>query len=218
MDNNGLSASDVALLDGGGMGGNAFMWIFGLLILMGMFSGGFNGFGGNGYDRVATQSDVQYTSQFGQILDGNRDLATAISNSTAQTVAAANQTFHDMSSMLSDKYSELQRDISGVAMTQANAIANQMQCCSDTKMLIQAAAANSDAVTVAQTQKILDAISGNRIADMQNQINQLQMANQMANVVRFPNSFAYAGGFFPPFMPIVPPPVSGTTTGGSTTG
>ena len=44
MDNGGLSASDVALLDGGGLnGGNSFMWIFGLLILMSMFNGGFGG-------------------------------------------------------------------------------------------------------------------------------------------------------------------------------
>ena len=44
----------------------------------------------------------------------------------------------------------------------------------------------------AQTQKILDAITGNRIADMQNQINQLELQNQLASVVRYPNNTFYA--------------------------
>lgn len=34
--------------DGGGFGGNSFLWIFGLLILLGMFNGNGFGFGGNG--------------------------------------------------------------------------------------------------------------------------------------------------------------------------
>ena len=40
----------------GGFGGNTFMWIFGLLILLGLFNGGFGGFGGN--NDVATKSFV----------------------------------------------------------------------------------------------------------------------------------------------------------------
>lgn len=41
-----------------GMGnGNSFMWIFGLLILLGLFNGGFGGFGGNG-QQYATRDQV----------------------------------------------------------------------------------------------------------------------------------------------------------------
>ena len=47
MDSGTLSASDIALLSGnngfGDFGGNSFMWIFGLLILLGLFNGGFGG-------------------------------------------------------------------------------------------------------------------------------------------------------------------------------
>lgn len=68
MGENGLSASDVALLsgkDGMGWGDSSFFWIFALLILAG---GGFgNGFGwGNngfanaiGYENLATSNEVQ---------------------------------------------------------------------------------------------------------------------------------------------------------------
>ena len=53
-------------------------------------------------------------------------------------------------------------------------------------------AAASNAHVTEQTQKILDAISGNRMADMQNQINQLQLQSALCNVVRYPTQTTYA--------------------------
>ena len=61
---------------------------------------------------------------------------------------------------------------------------------------INTAAINAN--TTAQTQKILDAIAGNRMADMQSQINQLQLQNAMSGVLRFPNAWTFNGGIFPP--------------------
>ena len=40
---NGLSASDVALMAKDGGFGDSFVWIFGLLILIGLFNGGWGG-------------------------------------------------------------------------------------------------------------------------------------------------------------------------------
>ena len=45
---------------------------------------------------------------------------------------------------------------------------------------------------------VLDAIAGNRMADMQSQINALQLQAATSNVLRFPNSWTFAGGVFPP--------------------
>lgn len=45
-----------------------------------------------------------------------------------------------------------------------------------------------------QTQKVLDTITGNRMADMQNQINRLQLSQALCGVVRYPNTFAYNAG------------------------
>ena len=67
---------------------------------------------------------------------------------------------------------------------------------------INTAAINAN--TTAAMQKILDAIAGNRMADMQNQINQLQLQNAMTGVLRYPQAWTYNAGVFPP--------VSGTTT------
>ena len=62
------------------------------------------------------------------------------------------------------------------------------------------AALNTAAInanTTAQTQKILDAITGNRMADMQNQINQLQLQQAVAGVVRYPSATTYTSGTNP---------------------
>lgn len=204
MENGGLTASDVALLNNDGMGGNGWggmIWLFAILAMM---NGGF-GFGGNGYrPQYATQDFVQNGFNFNDLQDQNRDLMGAITAGTAQSVATTNQVYHDLMNGLSDKYNELQRDIAVLQVGQANALANQNQCCCQTKQLIQQMnydAAMRDAATnaniVAQNQRILDAITGNKMEAMQNRINQLELQNQLAGVVRYPNGWTYNAGAAP---------------------
>ena len=209
-----LSASDVALLSNkdGMWGDSSFFWIFALLILA---NGGF-GFGGNGfanaigYENLATSNEVQRGFDNQNSMANQRDILAAVNSGTAQAVAATNQTFHDTLGIVQNRYDELARDISGVAIAQQQAIANQNECCCSTKMLIAEtgadinasiaqnryeAAMNTAAInanTTAQTQKILDAITGNRMADMQQQINALELQNQLATVVRYPSNTFYA--------------------------
>ena len=213
-ENSSLSASDVALLSNkdGMWGDSSFLWIFALLILA---NGGF-GFGGNGfanaigYENLATSNEVQRGFDNQNSMSNQREILAAVNSGTAQSVAATNQVFHDMVGYVGDKYDELARDISGVALLQQQGIANQNECCCSTKMLMSEigsginaniaqsrydAAMNTAAInatTTAQTQKILDAITGNRMADMQNQINALELQNQLASVVRYPSNTFYA--------------------------
>ena len=207
---NGLSASDVALMNRDGFGGDAFMWIFALLILAG---GGFGGFGG--YGNAATQDFVQNGFNFNDLQDQNRDLMSAITGGTAQSVAATNQTFHDTVNALSDKYSELARDISGVAMMQQQAIANQNECCCSIKQQIaenKYDAAMRDAETnanfTAQIQGVKDMISQNKIEALQAQISALELQAATQNVVRYPNAWT-----FPAANPFLPPTTTTPTTG-----
>lgn len=218
MTETGLSASDVALLsnkDGMGWGDSSFFWIFALLILAG---GGFGslGWGGNnvanaiGYENLATSNEVQRGFDNQNSMANQRDILAAVNAGTAQAVAATNQTFHDTLGIVQNRYDELARDIYGVATSVQQGIANQNECCCGTKMLIAEtgsginaniaqnryeAAMNTAAInanTTAQTQKILDAITGNRMADMQQQINALELQNQLASVVRYPSNTFYA--------------------------
>ena len=217
-ENGGLSASDVALLsDKGnlGWGDSSFLWIFALLILAGGGFGGL-GWGGNnfanaiGYENLATSSEVQRGFDNQNSMANQREILAAVNNGTAQSVAATNNVYHDIVGFVGDKYNELDRDILGVGASVQQAIANQNDCCCSTKMMIAEtsaginagiaqnrydAAMNTAAInanTTAQTQKILDAITGNRIADMQQQINALELQNQLASVVRYPNNTFYA--------------------------
>ena len=197
---NGLSASDVALMNRDtGFGGEAFMWIFALLILAG------GGFGGLGYGgNAVTQDAMQNGFNFNDLQDQNRDIMGAITNGTAQSVATTNQTFHDSLFALNDKYSELARDISGVNMQLQQVLSNQNECCCSTKMEIAnnryEAALNTAKInetTVAQSQKILDALAQNKIEALQAQVNALELQNAVAGVVRYPNSWVYDAGKAP---------------------
>lgn len=222
MDNGGLTTGDLALMNGGGgFGGNSFMWIFGLLILMGMFNGGGFGWGNNGFanaigfENLATSNEVQRGFDNQNQMANQREILSAVTSGTAQAVAATNSTFHDTLAVLNDKYSELQRDIAAVQVGQANALANQNQCCCETKMQIadSTAAVNAgiaqnrydaamntaaiNANTTAQTQKILDALAQNKIEALQAQVNELQLAQATQGVLRYPNQWTYNAGMSP---------------------
>lgn len=195
---NGLSASDVALMNRDGFGGDAFMWIFALLIL----AGGGN-FWGDNRDSASTEF-VQNGFNFNDLQDQNRDIMNSITSGTAQAVSATNQTFHDTLNALNDKYGELQRDIAAVAVAQQQTIANQNECCCSTKMEIAQNryedalnTASINANTTAQTQKILDVLAQNKIEDLQSKVSALELQNATANVVRYPNSWAYNAGVSP---------------------
>lgn len=205
MDNTGLTASDVALLSKDGMGdfgGNSFIWIFGLLILMGMFNGGF-GWGNNaaanalGYENLATSNEVQRGFDNQNSMANQRDILAAVNSGTAQSVAATNQTFHDMLGIVQNRYDELARDISGLAVGQAQALANQNECCCSTKMLIQQTAADN-ALQLAQMEARLNAkMDANEITNLRDQVNQLQMQQAMMGVVRYPMQTTYSSGSNP---------------------
>ena len=222
MDNGNLSASDVALLSdrngGFGWGDSSFMWIFALLILA---NGGFGWGGGNGfanaigYQNLATSNEVQRGFDNQNSMANQRDILAAVTAGTAQSVAATNQTFHDTIGVLSDKYTEITRDIGNLALGQQQMIANQNDCCCGTKMLIAETgnsinsnlaqgryenAMNTAAInanTTAQTQRILDTLSQNKIEELQGKINALELQNALAGVLRYPNSWTYNAGTNP---------------------
>lgn len=201
MDTN-LTASDVALLNGRNddWGNSSFMWIFALLILA---NGGL--WGNNGYQpQCATQDFVQNGFNFNDLQDQNRDIMNSITNGTAQSVAATNQAKYDNINVAKDIQSALTAQIGDVKMLQQQAFANQTECCCNTLRAIDGVnynqALNTAAINAnvtAQTQKVLDAISGNRMADMQQQINQLQLQNAVSGVVRYPNASTYYAGTNP---------------------
>ena len=177
------------------------LWLFAILALM--WGGGFGGFGNAGfanaigYQNLATQNDVQRGFDNQNQLANEREILSAVTSGTAQSVAATNQAFHDNLNVIQDKYSELTRDINGVALQSAQLLANQNECCCSTKMLIQETAAQNRYDGAINTQKILDALAQNKIEALQGRINQLELAAATQNTVKYPTSMSYTAGYSP---------------------
>lgn len=194
---------------GDGFGGGGF-WIFALLILAMMGGNGF-GWGNNGfanaigYENLATSNEVQRGFDNQNLQAQTRDILAAVNNGTAQAVAATNQTFHDNLAAMQGLYNELQRDAAANAVSIANLQANQNACCCETKQLIQQTNydgamrnAHTNANITAQIQSVKDMIAQDKIEALQAQVSQLQLAQATNGMLRFPNSWTYGAGYFPP--------------------
>lgn len=186
MGENGLSASDVAMLaNNNDLGGNGIWW----LALMIMFGGGFGGWGNRG-GNPATQEFVQNGFNFNDLQDQNRDILQAITGGTAQAVAAAKEAEYETINVAKDAQYQLQQNMNVLQQIALQNQANQNQCCCNTLRAIDGV----NFQNAQNTQKILDAITGNRMAQMQDQINALQLNNAMAGVVRYPMASTYNSG------------------------
>ena len=210
MAENMLTPADIGVLMGnrGGDGmfgaGSGGGLLFAILLIV-LFMGG-GAWGGNrgAFGTEAIQNQMQQGFDNQNTMANQRETLAAVNAGTAQAVAATNQTFHDMLSVFSDKYNEITRDISALQVGQANALANQNQCCCSIQRAIDgvnyANAQNTAAInatTTAQTQKILDALAQNKIDSLESQVADLRLANQMQNVVRYPNGWTYNAGTSP---------------------
>ena len=196
-------------MDNMNMGIDGLIFLFAILCL---FGGGGFGFGNNvanaiGYENMATSNEVQRGFDNQNAMANQREILSAVNSGTAQSIAATNQTFHDSLMANQGLYNELARDISGLAVSQANLLANQNECCCSTKQLIMQSnydAAMRDATTnanfTAQIQSVKDMISQNKIEALQSEVSKLQLAQATSGMLRFPNSWAYTAGQFPPII------------------
>ena len=216
MDNNGITPVMPIGNVGSDFGSNSFIWIFGLLILMGMFNGGGFGFGNNaaaalGYENLATEASVQRGFDSQNSMANEREILSAVNNGTAQNLQAVNQSFHDSLMANQNLYNEIARDVSNLQLGQANMAAQQQNCCCEVKQQIMQSnydGAMRDAATnanfTAQIQSVKDMIAQDKIEALQAQVSGLQLQNALCGVLRFPNTWTYQAGSFPP--------VSGGTT------
>ena len=224
--NEGLTASDVALLAGNndcGFGGNGWggmIWLFAILALMGGWGNG--GWGGNnnfanaiGYENLATSSEVQRGFDNQNQMANQRDILAAVNAGAAQAVAATNQAKYDNINVAKDIQAAIIAQIGDVRSNQMQLLANQNDCCCSTKMALmdgfnnvnagiaQARYENAmntaaiNANTTAGVQRIIDTLTGNQIQDLRDQVQNLQLANQLSGVVRYPNGWTYNAGTNP---------------------
>lgn len=180
---------------GFGGGCDSSIWLFALLILFGM--GGFGGFGANrgvydGFmtDRPATANDVTQASNFA-----------ALERQNNEGVAATRQVGYDLQTAIKDANYNTLSEIRDLEAAVAEGNAQAQQCCcqilrasDQTNFQLANSTAIINANTTAGIQKVLDAISQDRMAQMQSKINQLELQQAVAGVVRYPMTYAYSAG------------------------
>ena len=175
------SLSDIKSALGGeeGMGGGWFLIVILFLFLFG-FGNNRNGMGGYcGNDGYVTSSQFESENNFRTLDNSNRmtqnglcqlgyEQANLINGSTAQIIGNITTEGRNIQSQLAD-------------------------CCCTTQRAIDSLKLEN----CQNTQKILDAITTDRMAQMQNQINQLQMQNALCGVVRYPMASTWNAGSNP---------------------
>lgn len=181
MDN--YSLSDIAAVSNGeGFGGNS-AWILILLFAM-VFGGGGFGFGNRAvgdYGQFASsQQEILFGQQF-QNLDNKMDRGfTSLGNGIADATFALNNSVKDgnyaTQTAIKDCCCTTQRNTDALRYDMAQGFAN------------------ANAVTTAQTQKILDALAQNKIDSLQAQVSELKTQNMFCGIPRI-NPYGY--GVYP---------------------
>lgn len=179
-----------------------------------------NGVFGGGYSKTpATTDDVQNQFNFASLERQNNEIVSAVHQAAYDVTGAVkdgnsfNQSMlkdiaYDINGELKDNAYNLGRDIGnvkdivqqnnyelgkGIASINTNIDSIRYDNALNTKELL--------ASNCAQTQKILDVLAGNRMADMQNQISALQLQAALCGVVRYPSATTYTAGYAPFYGP-----------------
>ena len=184
---------------GGDMGGNSWIFLFAILALM--WGGNGFGFGGGAGNSNAIQADVNRGFDNQNLQAQTRDILSAVTNGTAQTIASSTANATNAINAIKDGNAALIREFGTVETALTALSGKQQECCCNTlravdgvnyNQAINTAAINAN--TTAQTQKILDAIAQSKIDTLQNKVNQLELQNAVAGVVRYPSMSAYSAG------------------------
>lgn len=238
MDN---GITPVMSVNGGGdsWGLNGFGGIIGLLAVLGLANGGF-GFGNNnqgndalaaaimasnnananaiGYENLATSAEVQRGFDNQNSMAQSRDILTAVTNGTAQTIAASTANATNAINAIKDGNAALIREFGTVETALTALSGKQQECCCNILQKIGETSAATDALIarnnydaamrdaatnanfIAQIQSVKDLFYQQRDQEQQARIQNLELQQAMNGVLRFPNSWSYGAGPFPPIF------------------
>lgn len=192
MENNGLSLADIASVtkDHDGAFGSDGLWIFALLILLFGGNGGF-GFGNN---NGLAQTDLNLLNA---IQNGQREVSSDVQRTAYENMATTKDASYNNLSEIRDVQASVASNGANIINALTAMQANQQNCCCETKSMIlenryldAQNTASINANTTAQTQKVLDAISQNKVEALQARVSELELANAMSNVPRI-NPYGY---------------------------
>lgn len=184
MDNTGYSLSDIKAVtdnvDGNGFGGS---WIWVVIIFLFAFMNG--GFGWNRqgeygqYATAASQQEILFGQQFGQLNDRLTNIGNGICDSTFV-----------LNNAITNEGRAMQTQLANCCCENRLAIANlSAQMNTNTCDVVNAIHAEGEA-----TRQLIQA---NEIQTLRDKVSSLEMDNRMYGVVRYPNGYTYNAGASP---------------------
>ena len=182
------SLSDLKAIMGdneGTFGGGGLLLVVILFLFFVMFRGGWgNNHGDYGqYATAATQQEILYGQQFGQINDRLTNIGNGICNLGYEMQGNIGQ--------LGKEVALAQNGTNMTIMQTGNGIQAQLaDCCCKTQRAIDSVNANIDAKFAALEKSQLE----QRIAEQSARIASLEMDNRMYGIVRYPNGYTYTAG------------------------
>lgn len=196
LNNEGYSLADIAAATGNeGFGsGNGAWWII-ILFLFAFMNGGFGaGYRNNGdygqYATAASQQQILFGQQFQNLYDKVDRNSNGICDSTFALNSAIKDTQNGLGTAIAGEGRALQQQLAN--------------CCCETQRNLDSLRfdlANYNSATLAAIREDGEAtrkmLYENKIETLQNQINQLQLQNAVAGVVRYPTAATYNAGYSP---------------------
>ena len=196
--------------DGLGFGG-AGLWLFAILALM---WGGNGFFGGGNGNTNAIQNDINRGFDSQNLQAQTRDILGAVTSGTAQTIAASTANATNAINAIKDGNASLIREFGNVETALTSLSGNMQNCCCSIQRNIDGVNYNNALNTAAIKEAILldgqktrELITINKMEALQARVNQLELAQAVTGVVRYPLTSTYSSGANP-FGP-------GTTTASS---
>ena len=181
------SLSDLRAAVGDGENGWGSGWFLIVVLFLFMF-----GFGGNGWNRqgefgqyatAASQQEILFGQQFGQLNDRLTNIGNGICNLGYEMQGNIGQ--------LGKEMALAQGATNTTVMQSANDLQRQLaDCCCTTQRAIDGVNATLEAKFAALEKSQLE----QRIAEQSARIASLEMDNRMYGVVRYPNGYSYNAG------------------------
>jgi hypothetical protein len=179
--------------DDGFREGGGLVWII-ILFLFVFMGGGLGGIGGlNRQGGCATTEDVQSQFNFAALERQNNETVAAVRNAQYDTMSGTKDLAYNNLGAIRDVGSA----VDALQPAIENCCCNILRANDQTRFDMANYACQIQKNATENSQKILDAITANRMSDLQNRVNQLELQSALCGVVRYPTAMAYSAGTSP---------------------
>jgi hypothetical protein len=161
-----------------------------LFIFFALFNNGFGGNARNAYEQCATQGQMTDQFSFEAIRQGQADIVSAVKEQNSNVIGTVKDTAYNNLGALRDVGSS----VDALQPAIENCCCNILRANDQTRFDMANYACQIEKVNTENTQRILDAMTANRMADLQNENMRYYISSQLCGVVKYPTSMSFNAG------------------------